>query len=304
MVWKVFSPVFTLVVVSMLIFYLFFPFNTVEFHTNPNSSDNFSLNTPLTRGMQFYKNMRYPNSKISYKIENCPLYKQNKIKWAFKILSNLTVLNFYPVSSDEEISATCKNRNRIENGLFVAGEGGPINITKTKDFNVILHGEILLIKESKCKKPDIVIHEILHALGFKHSLNPNNIMYKITKCGQILSKDIINRVNELYSVPDYPDLAFENVSAIMYGKHLDTNVSIRNNGLKDSKSAELLIYADGKFIKKIKLNPIKVGYGLTISLKNILVLKINVNELEFSINSSFNELNKKNNKIKLEIKNN
>ena len=89
----------------------------------------------------------------------------------------------------------------------------------------------------------------------------------------------------------------------MHGKSLDTNISIRNNGLKDSEDAKLLIYADNEFIKEVKLNPIKIGYGLTISLKNILVLKININELEFSINSSFNELNKKNNKVKLEIKN-
>ena len=48
----------------------------------------------------------------------------------------------------------------------------------------------------------------------------------------------------------------------------------------------------------------KIGYELTISLKNILVLKLNVNELRFSIESSFNELNKNNNEIKLEIKKN
>ena len=238
MVWKVFSSVLTLIIVSMLVFYLFFPFNTVEFYASPNSSGNFSLSNSLTKEMQFYTNMRYPNSEISYKIENCPLYKQNKIKQAFKILSNLTVLNFYLVSSNEEISATCKSRSRIENGLFVAGEGGPINITKTKNFDVISHGEILLIKESKCKRPDIVIHEILHALGFDHSSNPDNIMYKITKCSQTIGEDIIIKINELYSVPDYPDLAFENVSAIMHGKSLDTNISIRNNGLKDSRSEE------------------------------------------------------------------
>ena len=62
----------------------------------------------------------------------------------------------------------------MKEGLFIAGEGGPSNITKSGDFSVITHGSILLIKESKCERPNIAIHELLHALGFDHSENPNN----------------------------------------------------------------------------------------------------------------------------------
>lgn len=306
MIWKIFSLIFTLIVITLLVFYWFFPFNTIEFYTDfdSNNNFNFSLNNLETKNMQFYEAMRFPTSEISYRIDKCPLYKKNYIEQGFDIISNVTILKFYPVPDNEEISATCEERSKTQGRFFIAGEGGPVEITKTQNFNVIFHGEVLLIKESKCKKPNVALHEILHALGFDHSYNPNNIMYNVTKCSRVISEDMINKINYLYSFPSYSDLSFENVSANMHGKYLDTNISIRNHGLKDSESATLKIYADEKFIKEFELNKIKVGYGTTLYLKNILILKINVNELRYSIESNFDELNKNNNKIKLEIKNN
>jgi len=306
MIGKIFSLIFTLIVIILLVFYWLFPFNTVEFYTDfdSNNNFNFSLNNLETENMQFYKDMRFPNPEISYRIDKCPLYKKNEIEKSFGIISNLTTLSFYPALYNEEIYATCESRSKPKGTLFIVGEGGPINITKTQNFNVIFKGELLLIKESECKNPNIALHEILHVLGFNHSLNKNNIMYNVTKCGQTIGDDIINKINDLYSFPSYSDLSFENVSANMHGKYLDTNISIRNHGLKDSENATLKIYADEKFIKEFELNKIKVGYGTTLSLKNILILKLNVNELVYTIESNFDELNKNNNKIKLEIKNN
>lgn len=306
MIWKILSSIFTVFVIMLLIFYWFFPFNTIEFYTDLSDSNNFNftLNTSGTQEMQFYENMRYPNSEISYRIYDCPLYKKNEIERAFNTLSNSTILDFYPVLYNEEISATCESRGKTRGELFVAGEGGPINITSTQNFNVIFQGELLLIKESKCENPNIGLHEILHTLGFDHSSNPKNIMYNVSKCDQTIGEDIINRINELYSVKSYPDLSFENVSAVMNGKYLDTTITIRNNGLKDSENAKLIIYAGEKIIKEIELNPIKIGHGITVSLENIWIPRINVNELKFLIESDFNELNKNNNQIKLEIKNN
>jgi len=304
MIWKIFSLIFTVLVIILLIFYWFFPFNTTEFYADLSGSGNFNftLNASETRDMQFYENMRYPNSEISYRIYNCPLFKKNEIELAFNTLSNLTILDFYPTPNNEEISATCESRGKTRGGLFIAGEGGPINITSTQNFNVIFQGEILLIKESKCENPNVGMHEILHTLGFNHSSNPNNIMYDVSKCGQTIGEDIINTINELYSVQSLSDLSFENVSAVMNGKYLDTEIGIRNHGLKDSANAKLIIYADEKIIKEIELDPISIGYGLTVTLENIFILKLNVNELIFLIESDFDELNKNNNKIKLEIK--
>jgi len=216
--WKIFfSFIFILFTISLLILYWFVPFKITEFGMKYGNS-NFSLNNE-SGNMQFYPNMRYPNPKISYQIYDCPLQKEDNMEWAFEILSDMSILSFYPVNYNEEISVTCDSKNKIEEGLFIAGEGGPTNISKAGKFNVIFHGGILLIRESKCEKPNIAIHELLHSLGFNHSSNPNNIMYYISGCGQTIGEDIPELINELYSIPSYPDLSFENVSAVMHGRY-------------------------------------------------------------------------------------
>lgn len=302
MVWKIiFSLLFIILSIGMLVLYWFVPFKTIEFGMKPSNS-NFSLNNYVTENMQFYQNMRYIDSKISYKIEDCSLQKRNDMERAFEIISNMTILNFYSVNNNEEISVTCDSKIKIEEGLFIAGEGGPTNITLAGKFNVILHGKILLIRESKCEKPNVALHELLHALGFNHSNNPNNIMYPISKCRQTVGLDIIELINKIYLIPSYPDLVFEDVSAMMHGRYLDVNMSIRNNGIKDSEEVKVIIYADDTFVKEIKLDALEVGYGRIIILNNIWIKKININNLRFVIDSDFNELEKKNNEIILEIK--
>ncbi len=252
--------------------------------------------------MQFYPNMRFPSPEISYKISSCPLQKQNDMEFAFGILENLTSLEFYSVGNNEEISITCEERERVENGLFIAGEGGPSNITIAGQFNVIMHGEILLIKESECPKPNIALHELFHALGFDHSSNPENIMYNVTDCNQITGTDMIQLINTLYAIPSYPDLAFENVSAFISGRFLSINMTVINEGLNDAANAKIEIYTDDNPVKEIDLVPLEIGRGRIITIGNIFVRKMSVNELELMITSDFSEINKDNNKIKLKIK--
>jgi len=300
--WKIFvSFIFILLVSSLLIFYWFIPFKTIEFGVSGGNS-NFNLNNKSSN-MQFYQNMRYPNSRISYQIYDCPLQKENDMERAFEIISEGSILDFYPVDSDEQISVTCDSKNKMEEGLFIAGEGGPTNITRAGNFNVILHGSILLIRDSKCETPNIAIHELLHTLGFGHSENQNNVMYPITKCGQTIGEDIFQLIDELYSFPSYEDLVFENVSAVMHGRYLNVNMSVRNNGLRSSEKSKIIISADDKFVKEIDLDSLKIGYGRRISLENVWVSQINVEELEFFIDYNLTELEKKNNKIILKIKN-
>lgn len=293
----IFSFIFVLLF-AFFIFFYFVPFNSVYFEANTNS--NFSLIGE--EKMQFYPNMRFPSSEISYQIIDCPLQKKNDMEYAFNIIENLTSLNFYPVKYNEEISVTCEENERRTGDLFIAGEGGPSNITSIGEFNVILNGEILLIRESDCPKPNIALHELLHVLGFDHSTNPGNIMYNITNCNEVIGQDMINVINELYSTPSYSDLDFNNVSAVLNGKFLDIDMTIRNIGLKNSEDAETIIYADGDEIKKINLEPINIGYGRIISIQNLWISKADIKELELFINSSFNEINKENNRIKLAIK--
>jgi len=307
MFWKILfsflSFLFILLVIFLLFFYWFIPFGTVEFALKPELRNNYNFSLEGFENMQFYTNMRYPDSKISYKIEDCTLQKKDDMKRAFEIMESQTILNFNLVNNNERIFVTCENKIKIEEDFFIAGEGGPTNITKTENFNVISHGSILLLRDSKCQNPNIALHELLHALGFDHSSNPNNIMYNLSKCNQVISGDIINTINELYSIQSYPDLSFENVSAALHGRYLDINISVRNNGLSDSEKTNLIIYADEKSIKEIELDPMEIGYGVTMTLGNIWIPKINVQELKILINSTFEELDKNNNIIRLEIKN-
>jgi len=298
--WKaIFGFIFLLIVVILLAVYWFIPLNSTDFLVKTRET-NFSLNT--NNDMQFYENMRFPEPRISYKIDDCTLQKEDDMKRAFEIVEELTILDFYPVGSEEEISVTCSSNNKLEGGMFIAGEGGPTNISKGDEFNVIFHGTILLIKDSTCSDPNVALHELFHVLGFNHSSNSNNLMYYISKCRQEISDDMIDLINELYSVPSYADLSFEDVSATMNGKYLNTNFTVRNYGLKDATSSKLKIYADGKEIKAIDITPVEIGYGRSISLSNVFISQLNVNELEFLIETSFPELDKENNKIILEIK--
>lgn len=301
MKWKaILGFLFFILVVVLLGFYWFFPFGVSEFEIKGPKHSNFSLTG--FEGMQFYDNMRYPSSRISYRIDRCPLQKQDEMERAFGMLQMQTILSFYPTTSNEEISVTCDSGSRIEGGMFIAGEGGPTNITRTEKFNVIFNGKVLLIRKSECENPNIALHELLHALGFAHSSNPNNVMYNVSRCSQTLGDDTVEMINQLYSYPAYPDLSFEEAFAAMHGRYLEINMTVRNNGLAESGPAEIIISADGKSVKRVELEPLSVGYGRMISLKNVWVSQIGVEELEFFIDSNFNELEKENNKITLKIK--
>ncbi len=296
----IFGMIFTILVVGLLVFYWFIPRGVIDFGTKIRHS-NFSINLGYEE-MQFYKNMRFSTPRISYRIFDCPLQKEDEMEYAFEIISDISMLNFYPVNNNEEIFVTCDSRNKIEDGLFIAGEGGPTNITQAGEFNVISHGQILLIKESKCENPNIALHELLHVLGFGHSSNKNNIMYNISRCDQVIGDDIIGLINEMYSYPNYPDLVFENVSAQMKGKFLDVNITVRNNGLKNADMSKIIIYADEKKIEEIDLEPLQIGYGRMMVLGNLWIPQLVVNEIEFYIDYNGDELDKENNRIKLKIK--
>jgi hypothetical protein len=246
--------------------------------------------------------MRFPSENISYRIENCPLQRKNDMQWAFEIIAEETILNFYPVASKEDITVTCEEAEKNEGKYFIAGEGGPTNITVAGDFNVIEKGKILLMKDSDCEKPNIALHELLHVLGFDHSTNPNNIMYEISKCNQVIGEDIIDFINEIYSIEPKPDLLFEDAFASMHGKYLDINFSIRNNGLEDSGESVVKVIADGKEIEEVKIPPVDIGYGRKISIMNIWIKQIEVEKIEFIIENNFEELDKVNNRVSFEIK--
>jgi len=302
--WKiVFSFIFFILVIMLLVFYWILPIGElIEFGVSSPGHANFTLNASLGQGMQFYENMRYQSPNISYRIDGCPLAREDEMKRAFDFLEIHTILNFYEVNSREEISVTCEDSVRGERGLFIAGEGGVTNVTVTENFNVIFNGKVLLIRETKCSDPIVGTHELFHALGFDHSDNPNNIMSPTVNCKQTIGDDLTDYINWLYSFPILPDLSFEDTSASMKGSYLGFVITIRNHGLKNSENSTLIIYADNKSIKELEIEPIPIGSGRIITLSNIFVMQRNIKELELFIEYNFEELNKDNNRITLEIK--
>jgi hypothetical protein len=280
------------------------PLTQIEFFPSSGNS-NFSLNSSVPMEMLFYPNLRYASPNISYNIDMslCTLQKQDDMMRALDIIQNLTVLRFSQTNSNPDILITCDDKVVVEENYFVAGEGGPVNITRSGDFNVIQEGKILLLKDSNCPNPNIATHELLHALGFKHSENKNNIMYNITTCGETIGEDIPALMNTIYSVPSYPDLALKNASAIIHGRYLDTNISIANNGLIASGSSEMIISAGGAEIDRETIMPLNVGSGIAFTFKNIHLQNTDITELEYNLQYDSNEIGKANNQIILKIKN-
>jgi len=297
---KIFSVFIAIMIILLLVIYWFIPYNTIQFEKSSNS--NFNANVEYNSTLQFYPNMRFPNPNISYKIEDCPLKRQNDMVEAFRIVEEETILNFYPSEYSPEITVTCQDSNKEEGNLFIAGEGGPTDITIAGDFNIIKKGKILLIKDSKCERPNVAIHELLHVLGFDHSENPNNIMYEISRCDQEIGTDMINFLNEIYSIPSQPDLQFKNASVLMHGKYLDVNFSLINNGIKKSGESIVKIIVDDKEVEEVQIPEIEIGYGRKIFLSNIWVKQISVQEVECIIENNFTEIDKSNNRVVFKIK--
>jgi hypothetical protein len=303
-----YSLIAVIIILLLLCIYWFIPYNNIEFNAFPDSNSslnssnsNFNLYNE-TNALQFYPNMRFPGTNLSYKIEGCPLQRKNDMEFAFEIMEQKTILSFYPVEQEQEITITCDDTNQVEGNLFVAGEGGPTDVTVAGNFNVIESGKILLIKDSDCERPNVAIHELLHVLGFNHSENPKSIMYSISRCDQTMGQDIIDFINNIYSIPSEPDLLFENASVSMHGKYLDVNFSIRNNGINNSGESVVKILADGKEVKEVEVPSIEIGYGRKTSLSNIWIKQINTQNIELVIENNFEELDKSNNEIAFEIK--
>jgi len=299
--WKLLISSITIFFLLILLFFYVIPLKTINFESSPVNS-NFSSLSSVDKNMQFYPNMRFPETDISYEILDCPLQKQDDMESAFDIMEEITPLNFYSVGNNAEIYVTCEERAKTNGNLFIAGEGGPTNITAIGNLAVILNGEILLIRESNCPTPNIALHELLHVLGFTHSANPDNIMYNITDCDQEIGDDTLQLIEDLYSIPSYSDLAFGNVSASISGRFLSINLTIINSGLKKLEDFKIQILSNEEIIKTTDSEPLDIGYGRFIGMSNVWVSQMNVQELEIIIVTEFEEINKENNKIKLEIK--
>jgi len=262
-----------------------------------------SFQIPISNVAVFLLNLRFPSNEISYSIDSsCSLNSIKRIKQAFEILENKTnLLEFYEKSGGDILIGCSEDYLKLDENLFIAGEGGPSEIINTSLFNVILKGKVSLYKRSDCNYPVVEIHELLHVLGLDHSKNPNDIMYNVSECSQRINPEVINTLIRLYSVQSLPDLYIENVSGLKKGKYLDFNITVKNQGLKDAENISLEIFSNNEKIDKYNLEDIKIGAGRVLSVQNAKLLLRTANEIKFRVNyeKTIQELNYENNEAVL-----
>jgi hypothetical protein len=229
---------------------------------------------------QFYPNMKFNHNDISYRLStSCSNENSERIITA---LDNITlstgVIQFHRTLADKpDIEIICSSGESpvpTENSdFFIAGEGGAKEVIQTGRYNVINNGEVYIYsglhQSPKCVWPNVEIHELIHVLGFNHSLNKNSLMYPfLESCSQTLDKTIIDELKRLYGTSNLADLYFDNVSAVKKGRYLDFNITVRNSGVIDAINASFTVLDNSVEIETKYLKDLKFGAGIVMEVKN------------------------------------
>ena len=276
--------------------------------SEPIELEPFSVNFTgeiVSNGTQFYPNLRYKYGNISYSIADiCNEKSRKNAEGAFGILSESTILEFYESSKDPQIKILCSDvqPEPEQVGYFVAGEGGPEEIIDNKQYHVILSGKVSLFRVEKCPRPQIALHEILHAFGFDHNNNSRSILYPLSACNQIVDEYIIEEINRLYSIPSEPDLAIENLTVKKRGRYIDFQITVANIGLEDSVNSTLIVSSDKDGIKNFSLGPTKVGTRQILTVENLISPR-NIEKIVFDVEpiQGEKELSKENNMVEFSL---
>ncbi|MEM4230507.1 MAG: matrixin family metalloprotease [Candidatus Pacearchaeota archaeon] len=262
--------------------------------------------------LQFYPNMRFNHNLITFKIDSaCDISKTEKIMLAMNRIENETqkLIVFQKIEEEPDIFISCneteETKKRFVPTYFIAGEGGVESAVETGLFHVIEKGKVLLYyKDVKsCMNYNIELHELLHVFGFKHSDNEKSIMYSVSECGQVLTQDIISKLNSLYSIEPLPDLAFFDLSVSRQGIYLNFEAEIKNQGLLQADNIFLKIISDidskQKTIQTFDIGTIDYGEGKTLTVENLrLPLTFrDIKSINFVIDYPRQEISKENNKI-------
>ena len=258
----------------------------------------FEENFNVSGNIQFYDNMRYKSSRLSYNIDDtCDFGKIENVKEAFSILSEKTILEFYESENGHDIEILCADisPSSDEKGHFVAGEGGPSEVVQAGKYNVVLLGKISLFRIDKCDKPQIAVHEILHALGFDHNTNRTSILYPITNCKQEIDDYIIDEINSLYSIKSLPDLSIEKAEASKIGRYLNFEIIVFNVGFKDAEKSKLRVFAEDTEIREFDLEELNVGAKRILTVENLRLPLRKIDSVKFSVEFEPEELSKSNN---------
>jgi len=252
----------------------------------------------------FADNLRFNHNRISYFIEDeCAGPRREAMVSAFALFAGeMGIISFYEVDGGADIDVGCSD-DYIPLGehLFAAGEGGPSRIINTSVFKTIEKGKISLYTDPRCDDPVVELHELGHVFGFDHSSDPKNIMYNVSDCDRSISADMVELINDLYSIEPLADASMKDVVAVKRGKYLDFNITILNEGLIGIDGIDLTIDADRDIVKVMDIGEIDIGYGRTLRATNVLLPSRNVEVINFIIDEAdvVRELNEGNNEVEM-----
>jgi len=311
------------ILIVVLIFFLYFIYQNIPGEPEQpnitlkqleqNKTDSLKIGNLSYQVKQFYSNTKFNHNSISYKINpDCDEEKKERMLSAFNELSaKVNTISFYESSDEADIDIACSKEaeslEKLEEGFFIAGEGGAREVVKTERYNVITSGVILLYetkKGIKCQWPNVELHELLHVFGFAHSEDENSLMAPLLEsCEQKLDESIIDELNRLYSQENLADLYFINVNAIKKGIYLDFNATIRNSGTIEAENVLLSVFDGGEEAGEFNLGNISFGGGVTYKVTNLKLKSRNSKSIDIIIDSenSVREIDETNNVVKLEF---
>lgn len=299
---KFFGYIILIILTILLGIGLFITYNLYQESVNFESYSA-NLDSVPASSTQFYSTMRYRDRSISYYIENaCGANKREDVVEAFSILSDVTVLDFYESSVEPEIRIVCSSiaPEPEQENYFIAGEGGPTRILNNTISSIILEGKVSLYRSDSCDKPQIALHEILHAFGFDHNADRNSILFPVTDCDQTIDAYLIDDINSLYSVDSIPDILIEKLTANKTGKYLNFDIVIANRGYNDANEVKLEILSDDEKLDEFDLGDIGIATQKSLSVQN-LKIDSRVESILFILRTSDREISKDNNYVEISI---
>jgi len=306
-----FKKILTIIIIGLLVFnvFSFFYMRSVKtFSPVIPEIQNITEMPSYASELQFFPNMRFNHNNLTFLIEdNCNMLEKEKIALAFSRIEQESnnLLTFHKTRENPDILVMCNSSQIINQAskFFIAGEGGPERAIKSGVFYVIEKGTILLYSTfgGECANYNVELHELLHVLGFTHSDNHLSVMYNISKCNQVITRDIIDEIVRLYSIPAYPDVSVENITALKHGTYLDFEANVKNIGLNKAENIIMGISSKGQEIESFNLGTLEYGEGKILAVENIKIpiSLLTLKELTFSLSIESSELDYENNNITL-----